>query len=189
MNKPLLLALTALTALLAWQFAASLLTSTDWTSLSREAPHTVAHVDLERYMGTWYEEGAIPVIYEKNCQDARTVYTAQKDGFIGVQWICFKNGEKMEADAKAIPDPKYKDGSNSKLKIEMKVIGKLNVDGQHWVVRLDDDYTYTVVSTPNYKNMWIYSRDGAMTEPRYQAIVEDLKNDGFPVEKLVRTSR
>jgi len=48
-------------------------------------------------------------------------------------------------------------------------------------VRLDKEYTYAVVSSPNYNYMWVLYREPVMPESLYMAIYNDLKADKFPV--------
>ena len=66
----------------------------------------------------------------------------------------------------------------------------MDIGGQYWVVRLGDgeDYTYSVVSSPDYKLLWILYRQPVMPNALFESIVEDLrKAGGFQVNKLVRT--
>jgi len=65
----------------------------------------------------------------------------------------------------------------------------LDIGAQYWIVRLAKDYSYSVVSSPNYRYLWILYRQPVMPENLYNQIYADLKKDGFPVEKLVRTQQ
>jgi apolipoprotein D and lipocalin family protein len=86
---------------------------------------------------------------------------------------------KHESIGKAFPDPADTEHSNAKLKVEFSTT--LNIKGNYWIVRLDDKYSYSVVSSPNYANLWILSRTPKMSEELFQTIYNDLKNDGFHV--------
>ncbi len=92
---------------------------------------------------------------------------------------------KKENTGKAILDPNDKEHTNAKLKVEF--VQTLDIGGAYWIVRLDKDYTYSVVSSPNYQYLWILYREPNMPENLFQAIYQDLQKDGFPVEKLKRT--
>lgn len=53
---------------------------------------------------------------------------------------------------------------------------------------LASDYSYSVVSSPDYKYLWILSRTPQMEETVYNSIIEELKKrGGFQVNKLKRT--
>jgi apolipoprotein D and lipocalin family protein len=51
---------------------------------------TVASVDLQRYLGTWYEIATIPASFQKNCVGVTTTYTLRPDGKLGVLNRCRK---------------------------------------------------------------------------------------------------
>ena len=39
-----------------------------------EPPQTVPHVDLEKYMGTWYEISSIPAVFSIGCSKSQANY-------------------------------------------------------------------------------------------------------------------
>lgn len=52
---------------------------------------------------------------------------------------------RKESIGKAYPDPEDKQETNSKLKV---VFTNSPIEANYWIVRLDKDYRYSVVSTP-----------------------------------------
>ena len=62
-------------------------------------------------------------------------------------------------------------------------------EGDYWVLRLNDDYTTAAVGSPDRKTLWILHRKPQLSEAEYGALVESLKADGFPVEKLERVQQ
>ena len=38
-------------------------------------PKTVDYVDLQRYVGRWYQQGAIPASFQKGCVDTQAFYS------------------------------------------------------------------------------------------------------------------
>jgi apolipoprotein D and lipocalin family protein len=66
-------------------------------------------------------------------------------------------------------------------------VQSLDIGGSYWIVRLDKDYKYSVVSSKDYSHLWILYREPLMPDSLYNAIYNDLKNDGFDVDKLKRT--
>ena len=57
------------------------------------------------------------------------------------------------------------------------------------IVRLADDYSYTVVSIPSKTMIWIMTDTPDIDESLYKEIVEDLKDDGYAVESLDRVTQ
>ena len=59
--------------------------------------------------------------------------------------------------------------------------------GDYWVVMLDPDYRYAVVSEPSREYLWILSRTPQLDGGTYDGIVARLRADGYPVNRLVQT--
>src|SRR5487761_2032936 len=62
------------------------------TTARRHLPplETVSHVDLRRYLGTWYEIAAFPQFFEKGCTATTATYSAGIGGEIDVVNRCRK---------------------------------------------------------------------------------------------------
>ena len=77
----------------------------------------VPEVDLNGYMGTWYEIARIPFSFQKQCVgDVTPTYTLLEDGDIQVVNRCRKeNGEFSEARGHA--RLASEDGPNTKLEV------------------------------------------------------------------------
>lgn len=176
MNKTQL-ALSAAALLLTAFLLAGATSST--ANLQKDPPKTVPHVEIQKYLGAWYEQAVIPFYFERNCERTVANYSLNQDGTIRVDNICYRNGVKHESVGKAFPDPQDADHSNAKLKVEFSTT--FDIEANYWIVRLDDGYSYTVVSSPNYNYLWILYRAPKMPEDLFQSIFNNLKADGFPV--------
>ena len=140
----------------------------------------VPHVDLNRYVGTWYEIASFPQQFQKGCTDSRAEYRLRPDGEVEVLNSCLRNGKVDTAKGKAwVADS----ATNAKLKVSFFWPFR----GDYWVIDLGKDYDYAVVSAPSMKYLWILSRTPQIDETRYLEIVSGLKARGFDVAKLIRT--
>ena len=148
------------------------------TNLQKDPPKTVPYVNLTRYLGAWYEQASIPAYFELNCERTFANYSFNDDGSIRVDNECYRNGKISGGIGRAYPDPADTEHTNAKLKVKFP---SAPVAGDYWIVRLDDSYSYVVVSSPKYNYLWIMYRSPVMAEQLYQTIVEDIKKDGFPV--------
>lgn len=151
----------------------------------------VPEVDLNRYMGTWYEVARIPFSFQKQCVgDVTATYSLLEDGDILVVNRCRKaDGEFSEAKGRA--KLASKDGPNTKLKVRFApaFLSFLPfVWGDYWIVSLAPDYKYAAVGGPDREYLWILSRTPTMSEETYQKILEELKGNGFDTAKLERTN-
>lgn len=144
---------------------------------------TVPHVDVEKYMGKWYEIASYPQRFQKGCHLTTATYTLSDKGYVIVENRCRRDsidGEESYIKGKAFV---VKNSGNAKLKVQFFWPFK----GKYWIIDLADDYSYAVVSHPNRKYLWILSRTPTMKEDVYQGILERLADKGFDLNKLQKT--
>lgn len=144
---------------------------------------TVEHVDVERYMGLWYEIAAFPQRFQKGCTGTTATYTLRSDGQVDVLNRCRKDsldGKKKAAKGRA-------------RVVDAETHAKLEVSffrpfwGDYWVIDLGEEYEYAVVGHPGRDYLWILSRTRAMDPGVYDTIVAGLAARGYEVEKLRKT--
>ncbi|WP_228133084.1 lipocalin family protein [Alkanindiges illinoisensis] len=151
-------------------------------------PQTVNQVDLNRYLGTWYEVARFPMYFQRKCaSDVTATYGLQANGKVSVLNQCRKaNGENMASQGEATPIDK----ANSKLKVSFLPQGLRWIPftkGDYWILKLDDNYQTALVGAPNRKYLWILSRTPHLDEQTYQNYVDAAKQQGFDTSKLIRT--
>lgn len=142
----------------------------------------VPHVELTKYLGKWYEIAHLPFKFEDGCSDITATYTLNKDSSISVLNECTKNGKTKQAKGKAKVVDKT---SGAKLKVTFF----WPFYGDYWIIKLSDNYTYSVVGTPNRRYLWILSRTPQMDETLYSQLIDFAKTKGFDVEKLIKTNQ
>jgi apolipoprotein D and lipocalin family protein len=131
---------------------------------------TVPQVDLQRYLGRWYEIASLPQWFQRNCFGVTADYKLREDGDVDVLNRCSKGslqGPLSEAHGKAWAV----DASNAKLKVQFFWPFR----GDYWIIELGADYDYAVVGSPNRKYLWILSRKPAMEERLFNELVEKIK--------------
>ena len=144
---------------------------------------TVAHVELPRYAGKWYEVARLPVYFEKDCQHVTAEYALRPDGRVEVVNTCRKcslNGriKKATAIARAV------DGTNARLKVQFF----WPFEGNYWILDLDEaNYQYALVGEPSRKNLWLLSRQPQLAPDVQARLIARARALGFPVEKLYFT--
>jgi apolipoprotein D and lipocalin family protein len=141
----------------------------------------VPHVELEKYLGKWFEIAHLPARFQEGCTDTTATYTLSKDGNISVLNECRRNGKVKLANGKAKVVDK---NSGAKLKVTFF----WPFYGDYWIIDLGKDYDYAVVGTPNRKYLWILSRTPQMADKLFSQLLESAKSKGFDVSKLIKTS-
>jgi apolipoprotein D and lipocalin family protein len=141
----------------------------------------MSHVELEKYLGKWYEVAHLPFRFEDGCTDITATYGLNKDGTISVLNECLKDGKLKQSKGKA----KIVDKTTG---AKLKVTFFWPFYGDYWIINLGRDYGYSVVGTPNRRYLWILSRTQHMVDAQYNQLVEFARSKGFDVNKLIRTS-
>jgi lipocalin len=143
---------------------------------------TVKELDLNRYLGTWYEIARFPHSFEKNLVGVTATYSLREDGKIRVINQGFKttlNGELSVAEGKAkIPDP----SEPGKLKVSFFWIFYADYN----VLELDENYQYAMIGSSSPKYFWILSRTPQMESVIYEMLLEKARKRGYNLEKLQR---
>lgn len=145
---------------------------------------TVSYVDLNRYLGKWYEIASLPQSFQKGCVASTANYSLRDDGDIDVLNQC----RMGSADGKIKSAHGYAKVVDKKSNAKLKVTFFWPFFGKYWIIDLGANYEYTVVGHPNRKYLWILSRVPNIDEGTYQAIVRRAQEKGFDVSKLNRTN-
>lgn len=153
-------------------------------AIALNAVTTVKKVDLNRYLGKWYQIAYYPNSFQpKDCGLTVAEYSLDKKGKIIVENTCYQDKAgsiiKKRANAKAWTV----DGSNSKLKVSFFWPFR----GDYWIVKLGENYSYSVVSDPQQKYLWILARNPVMDRATYKDISSWLDKNGWRSSKLVIT--
>jgi apolipoprotein D and lipocalin family protein len=146
---------------------------------------TVEHVDLQKYIGLWYEIARIPNSFQKQCVKGTTAeYTLLDDGEIKVVNSCItKDGETDKAEGIARVVDKE---SNAKLEVSFfSILGWRPIWGDYWIIGLDDNYRWAVVGTPSRKYGWILSRTKQLNKETMDKIFGILRVNGYNPKDFV----
>jgi apolipoprotein D and lipocalin family protein len=144
---------------------------------------TVSFVDLNRYLGKWYEIASYPAWFQRGCTGATADYSRLPDGRIRVVNRCFKkslDGPLKESKGKAeVVDT----ATNAKLKVWFFWPFK----GDYWIIDLDPDYQWAVVGVPSRKYLWILSRTSTLDDAIYDGILRRVIENGYDPTRLQLT--
>ena len=141
----------------------------------------VQELNLERYLGTWYEIARYDHSFERELEGVTATYSMREDGKIKVVNSGYKGsleGKKSTAEGKAkIPDPSVP----SKLKVSFFWI----FYGDYFVMELDENYRWAVIGSKTDKYLWILSRTPQIEPSIYKDLLNRLTNRGYDVNKLI----
>jgi apolipoprotein D and lipocalin family protein len=147
----------------------------------------IPSLDLSRYLGTWYEIARLPMRHEPaDGTDVSAHYSLDEDGKVRVQNRCRVDGEVEESIGQATPV----DAGNSRLEVTFLPEGLRWIPftkGDYWVLKLDPDYRFALVGTPNRDFLWLLAREPRIDPLVRQAYLDEATRQGFDLSRLIDT--
>lgn len=143
---------------------------------------TVKELNLNRYLGKWYEIARFPHSFEKNLVGVTATYSLKANGKIEVLNQGFRNtlsGERSRAVGKAKIPNKMEPG---RLKVSFFWIFYADYN----VFELDDNYQYAMIGSSSDRYFWILCRTPQMDETVYNALLDKARKRGYDLKQLYK---
>ena len=137
---------------------------------------TVPSVDLNRYLGYWYEIARFDHAFERDLNYVMAHYTLREDGKIDVLNTGIKDGRAE--DAKGIAKTTSVPGL-----LRVSFLGPFYSD--YRIMMLDDDYQFALVGGSNDDYLWILSRTPQLDEAIKASILGEADRRGYDINRLV----
>ena len=143
-------------------------------------------VDVNRYLGTWYELGSVRQFFSIGLVNTTAEYTLNPDGSIRVENsgnYFVNNGPKITIVGAALPvDP-----DNNKLNVAFFGPVSATPPGNYWIVDLAPDYSWAIVSDSRGSSGFLLSRTRTVSEELYQELLDRASVKG--VNRLIIRTR
>lgn len=140
----------------------------------------VAHVDLDRYLGRWYEFARLPNWFERDCHGVTAEYARKPTGEIAVVNTCRKGApdgpvDRIEGRAQVVDR-----ATNAKLRVAFF----WEFWAPYWVIDLDPDYRWALVGEPSGQYFWILTRDPMPSDALRADLLARAARLGYAVDRL-----
>jgi apolipoprotein D and lipocalin family protein len=139
---------------------------------------TVKQLDLERYMGTWYEIARFDHPFERGLTHVTATYELRPDGKIKVTNAGRKNGKLKTATGKAKQPNPSEPG-------KLKVAFFLFFYADYYVLELDDNYHWALIGSSSDKYLWILSRNQTMDKDTLEHVLMKAQERGYDTSRLI----
>lgn len=144
----------------------------------------VSGVELEKYLGTWYEIARLDHSFERGLSNVTATYSRRDDGGIRVINRGYNAEEKAwdEAEGKA-----YFVGETDVGQLKVSFFGPFY--GGYNIIELDkENYQYSLVAGPDRSYLWILARQPELEAATLQHLVAKADALGFATDKLIYVS-
>lgn len=151
--------------------------------------HSVPTLDLEKYLGRWYEIGRLPLRWEDpTATNITAEYRMLDDGSIEVDNRCFdKDHQPTQSIGRANPV----EGTQSQLKVSFLPPFLRWIpftEGDYWVLKIDENYEIALVGTPDRKNLWLLARDWRIDQKTVADYLKEARAQGFELAEWITTA-
>jgi len=158
-------------------------------SFSYDTLPTVPYVNIQSYLGDWYEIARLPNSFEKKCAGVKANYSLDKKGRVVVVNSC-NDASNPGVTHTANGLARIKDTTtNSKLSVSfvpfLKEWGLFA--GPYWILDLDANYQYALVGSPDRDYLWVLSREKSMDESILKDLLAKAQSLGFDISKIIYT--
>lgn len=154
----------------------------------RPEVESVAELDLERYLGLWFEIGRLPMRFEDDdAVDVTAEYSLRDDGAVQVDNRCLDSERQpTQALGEARPDAEHA----GRLRVSFLPAGLRWIPftrADYWVLKIDPDYRHALVGTPDREYLWLLAREHRIdprTETEYLA---EARRQGYELDEWITT--
>ena len=136
----------------------------------------VAALDLNRYLGEWYEIARFDHSFERGVEQAKANYTQNADGTIKVVNSGVKNGKPKTAIGKG-------KRTDTPALLRVSFFGPFYAD--YRVMLIDEGYTYALVGGSGADYLWLLSRTPGLSETAKSELLAEARRRGYDTDKFI----
>lgn len=139
---------------------------------------TTPTLDIQRFMGRWYEIARYEHRFERGMTHVSATYTLSGNGKIEVLNEGLKEGKHKQIKGRAKqPNPQ----DPGKLKVSFF----LWFYSDYYVLYIDPEYRYLLVGSSSDKYLWIMSREKSLAKETLDQLIDKLRVRGYDTDKLL----
>ena len=136
----------------------------------------VGSLNLNRYLGVWYEIARFDHSFERGVESAKAHYTQNADGTIKVVNSGIRNGKVKTAIGKGKT-------TDTPGLLRVSFFGPFYAD--YRVMKIDADYRYALVGSGGADYLWLLSRTKEIPENIKIEFLAEAKRRGYDTTRLI----
>ena len=136
----------------------------------------VSSIDLDKYLGKWYEIARFDHSFERDVEQAQAEYTLQEDGTIRVLNSGVKDGGPTTAEGKA-------KRTDTPALLRVSFFGPFYSD--YRVMLVDSAYRYALVGSGSDDYLWLLSRTPQISDSVRTIMLDEARRRGYDTDALI----
>ena len=136
----------------------------------------VAALDLNRYLGEWYEIARFDYSFERGVEQAKANYSLKDDGTIEVVNSGIKDGKPKAAVGKGKT-------TDTPGLLRVSFFGPFYAD--YRVMLIDKEYTRALVGSGSADYLWLLSRTPELSETAKSELLAEAQRRGYDAGELI----
>lgn len=157
-----------------------------WGCAAPKAPlPVVPSLDLQRYLGTWYEIARLPNSFESGLTCVTAHYALKPNGDIEVTNAGHK--EDAKATVKTATGTAWQPNISEPSKLKVQFFWPFS--GNYWIIALDPEYRFAMIGEPSRDYLWILSRTKILPKSTLEALLAQAYDQGFDTSRVIRTAQ
>jgi apolipoprotein D and lipocalin family protein len=141
---------------------------------------TVAHLDLDRFMGDWYVIASIPTFLERDAHNAVESYRLAADGTVATTFSF--NAGSFDGKRRVYHPTGYVADHRSNAVWGMMFLWPLK--SEYRVLWLAPDYAQTIIGRSKRDYVWIMARTPSIPDADFRAHLRFLEDEGYDVARV-----
>jgi len=143
--------------------------------------NTVENLDLEKFLGRWYEIARFQSGFEKNVFGATAEYSLREDGRIKVVNSGFK--KSLDGPYTSVKAVAWRPNDEIPGALKVKFFSLFSAD--YLVIALDEEnYDWALVGSNSRKYIWFLSREPTLDEDIFIKMKEIAIKEGYDLSNL-----
>jgi apolipoprotein D and lipocalin family protein len=145
---------------------------------NENVPQPRKPVDLQSYLGLWYEQARFDHSFERGCENVTALYEQRDDGLVAVTNSCVKkSGETKTTEGTA-------EVTDGPAKLKVSFFGPFS--GDYWILDYADDYSWSIVGEPSGRYLWFLTRDRQVGQETMDMLRQKASAMGYDLDGLIR---
>lgn len=158
---------------------------------TKDAAPYAPSINIDRFSGTWFEIARKPVPFENSCSVSwvryKITFNKHDIPILNITNSCLSTNNELKQIS---GNGKFYDsGYNRRFLVSFSYIDKFwNLFSQYnyIIYYIDNQYSETIIGSPNRKYLWILSKDPFISKERLQFLLNIANNYQFDTKDIIK---